>query len=224
MKDLAIRALLIPAALFLAAGAHSAELVDVGGPASLERPGRRPIGSIILMPGGDGYLGIAGDGSIGRLQGNQLIRTRGQYVRAGFAVLSLDASADPAQAVRLMRSVASPVVVVATSRGVSRAPRALAGQPDGLVLTSGMLDAFMASVGSPGALPRTLVVHHRRDGCAVTPPSAVERFAAWAGGRVSIVWLDGGTDAGDPCQAAGHHGFAGLDGSVVSIVTRFARR
>lgn len=219
-----MRRLVIAAALFLATGAQSAERVDVGGPASLERPGRRPIGSIILMPGGDGYLGIAGDGSIGRLQGNQLIRTRGQYVRAGFAVLSLDASADPAQAVRFMRSIASPVVVVATSRGVSRAPRALGGQPDGLVLTSGMLDAFKASVGSPGALPRTLVVHHRHDGCAVTSPSAVEPFAAWGGGRVSVVWLDGGSDAGDACGAAGHHGFAGLDGSVVSVVSRFARR
>jgi hypothetical protein len=41
---------------------------------------------------------------------------------------------------------------------------------------------------------------------------------------VSVAWLDGGADAGDPCQAAGHHGFAGLDGSVVSIVSRFARR
>jgi hypothetical protein len=219
-----MRRLVLAAALFVATGAQSAELVDVGGPASLERPGRRPIGSIVLMPGDDGYLGIAGDGSIGRLQGNQLIRTRGQYVRAGFAVLALDGSADPAQAVRFMRSIASPVVVVATSRGVSRAPRALAGQPDALVLTSGMLDVFKAFVGSPGALPLTLVVHHRHDGCAVTPPSAVEPFAAWGGGRVSVVWLDGGPDAGDPCQAAGHHGFAGLDGSVVSIVSRFARR
>jgi hypothetical protein len=219
-----MRGLVVAAALFLATAAQSAELVDAGGPASLERPGRRPIGSIILMPGGDGYLGIAADGSIGRLQQNQLIRTRGQYVRAGFAVLSLDASADPARAVQFMRSIASPVVVVATSRGVSRAPRALGGQPDGLVLTSGMLDAFKASVGSPGALPRTLVVHHRHDGCATTSPSAVEPFAAWGGGRVSVVWLDGGSDSGDPCQAAGHHGFAGLDGSVVSIVSRFARR
>ncbi|WP_204330628.1 hypothetical protein, partial [Proteus mirabilis] len=73
------------------------------------------------------------------------------------ATLTLDAGASPAQAVAYMRTVARPVVVVATSRGAPRAPAALAGRPDGLVLTSAMLDTFQAYAGSPGALPRTLV-------------------------------------------------------------------
>jgi len=50
----------------------------------------------------------------------------------------------------------------------------------------------------------------------------VEPFAAWAGGRARVVWLTGGIDRGDPCQAGGHHGFAGLDAQVVGQIVAFA--
>ncbi|MGL4285084.1 MAG: alpha/beta hydrolase [Phreatobacter sp.] len=202
---------------------QASELVpQFGSSATLDRPTGRARGSIILMPGGDGRLAIQGDGSIMALRGNQLVRTRQAYAARGYATLTLDAGASPAQAVEYMRTLARPVVVVATSRGATRAPAALAARPDGLVLTSAMLDTFQAYAGSPGALPRTLVIHHRQDGCRVTPPSLVEPFAAWAGGRARVVWLTGGVDRGDPCQAAGHHGFAGLDGQVVSQIVTFA--
>lgn len=211
------------AVLSTCALAQASELVpQFGNSATLDRPAGRPRGSIILMPGGDGRLAIQGDGSVMALRGNQLVRTRQAYAARGFATLTLDAGASPAQAVDYMRTIARPVVVVATSRGATRAPAALAGRPDGLVLTSAMLDTFQAYAGSPAALPRTLVIHHRQDGCRVTPPSLVEPFAAWAGGRVRVVWLTGGVDRGDPCQAGGHHGFAGLDGQVVSQIVAFA--
>jgi hypothetical protein len=45
----------------------------------------------------------------------------------------------------------------------------------------------------------------------------------WSKGKASVIWLDGGADKGDPCQAGGHHGFAGLDGQVVNAVVNFAR-
>ncbi|MBN8941569.1 MAG: alpha/beta hydrolase [Rhizobiales bacterium] len=203
--------------------AQASELIPrFGSTATLDKPTGRPRGSIILMPGGDGRLGIQSDGSITALRGNQLVRTRQAYAARGFATLTLDASASPAQAVEYMRTIARPVVVVATSRGATRAPAALSGRPDGMVLTSAMLDTFQAYAGSPGALPRTLVLHHRQDGCRSTPPSLVEPFAAWAGGRARVVWLTGGVDRGDSCQAGGHHGFAGLDGQVVAQVVGFA--
>ena len=71
-------------------------------------------------------------------------------------------------------------------------------------------------------LPRTLVVHHRHDGCRFTLPSGVQPFLDWSKGKASVVWLDGGANSGDPCQAGGHHGFSGLDAQVVDAVATFA--
>jgi hypothetical protein len=210
------------AILVTPAFAQDKPVPELGGYAVLTSPAGRPRGAIILMPGGDGSLGITGDGRITRLMGNQLVRTRAAYARAGFATLTLDSWGDPAAAVAHMRTIARPVVVVATSRGATRIHRALPARPDAIVITSGMLDAFQQNVGSPGALPPTLIIHHRQDSCRVTLPALVDPFIAWSAGRARVVWLTGGTDQGDPCQAAGHHGFAGLDGQVVSRVTGFA--
>jgi hypothetical protein len=101
-------------------------------------------------------------------------------------------------------------------------PGALAARPSGIVLTAGFLDSVRSTLGSPAALPPTLVVHHRQDGCRHTPPGAVEPFKAWAGAKVRVAWMDGGTNEGDPCQARGYHGFNGLDGEVVATVAQFA--
>lgn len=218
-----MRALIV--SLFLAVTpcmAIAAELLpDLGTDASLERPKGKPRGSIILMPGGDGDLGITSAGDITSLQGNSLIRNRRAFVAGGFATLSLSSSGSPAAAVEAMRKIARPVIVVGTSRAGTRIHRALSA--DGIVLTSGMLDHFSSNVGSPDALPPTLIVHHRQDGCRVTLPGLVPAFQQWAGSRARIVWLDGGANEGDPCQARGHHGFAGIDGKMVGTVLGFAR-
>jgi hypothetical protein len=221
MRDRLLLSFVVVLALCCAAAAAET-IPQFGTFASLERPAGRPRGSIILLPGGNGRLGIQPDGTITALLRNQLVRTRHAYVARGFATLTLDAGADPARAVDHMRSIARPVIVVATSRAATRAPAALAGRPDGLVLTSAMLDVFQSRVGSPAGLPRMLVIHHRQDGCHWTRPALVEPFVAWTGGRARAVWLTGGVDRGDPCQAAGYHGFSGLDAEVVSQVASFA--
>ena len=64
-------------------------------------------------------------------------------------------------------------------------------------------------------MPRTLVVHHREDGCSKTRPEGVEPFIKWAGGRARAVWLSGGVNEGDPCEARAYHGFNGIDGGGV---------
>ncbi len=197
-------------------------VAELGGYGVLTMPKGKPRGSIILMAGGDGSLGISPTGEITRLKGNQLIRTRANYAAAGFATLTLDSWGSPASAVTHMKGIARPVVVVGTSRAATRIHSALGAQPDGIVITSGMLDHFQSNVGSPSSLPPTLIVHHRKDGCRVTSPALVDPFIAWSAGRARVVWLDGGRDEGDPCQAAGYHGFAGIDGQVVSRVTGFA--
>ncbi|HEX5518543.1 MAG TPA: hypothetical protein VFX32_13135 [Pseudolabrys sp.] len=67
------------------------ETVGIGGSnAVLLRPSA-PRASVILMPGGDGYIAAGPGGTIGKLKGNQLVRTRNAYLARGLAVLVVDA-------------------------------------------------------------------------------------------------------------------------------------
>jgi hypothetical protein len=220
--------------VLLISPAHADETVTVGGAqAALIKPNGAPKGSIILMAGGDGRLDIGPNGAIGSLKGNQLVRTRHAYAARGLAVLVPDANVDVAAAVKYMAAIAKPVALAGTSRGTQRAAEGIAAgaRPDALVLTSGFLTpqsgqgvnrhVIRLIGGSPSVLPRTLVVHHRQDGCRYTLPSGVQPFLDWSKGKASVVWLDGGNNNGDPCQAGGHHGFSGLDAQVVNAVADF---
>ncbi len=101
---------------------------------------------------------------------------------------------------------------------------AAGARPDGVVFTAGFMQQVQGILGSPGSLPRTLVVHHREDTCRFTLPGAVEPFVQWSGGKARVVWITGGTSTGDVCEARAYHGFNGVDGKVVSAVAGFARR
>jgi hypothetical protein len=198
------------------------DAVTVGGALALLNKPAAPRAAIVLIPGGDGVLGVRPDGTFAGLAGNQLVRTRKAYVGRGIATLTIDRGVDAAAAVRYMRALSRTVVVVGTSRGTLRVSGALAAGPGGIVLTSGFLDDVRSAIGNPAALPRTLIVHHRRDGCRFTPPTAVDPFKAWGGAKVRVVWMDGGVSVGNPCRARGYHGFNGIDGQVVSAIAGFA--
>ena len=212
------------------ARAQTAETVSVGGSNVVLIKPKAPRASVILMGGGDGYIGAAPGGVVTRLQGNQLVRTRNAYAARGLAVMVADAGTDLNSAVQYMAAIKRPVKVVATSRGTLRAAEGIAAgaRPDAVVLTSGFLSNesggrqnVMSILGSPASMPRTLVIHHRQDGCRTTLPAGVEPFVRWASGKARVIWLNGGSEAGDPCEAQGHHGFAGLDGQVVGAAAGF---
>jgi hypothetical protein len=196
----------------------------------LLKPKGEPAGSLVLLAGSDGNIGVGPNGTV-RRGGNQLVRTREAYAARGFAVLVPDAGVDVAAAVKYMAAVKQPVTLVGTSRGTQRAAEGIAqgARPDALVLTSGFLSpqsglhrSVIALLGSPQRLPRTLVIHHRQDGCRFTSPEGVAPFVKWSGGKASVVWLNGGKSVGDPCGARAHHGFNGLDAEVVAAVSAFA--
>lgn len=206
------------------------ETVTVGGSRAVLIKSGAPRASVILMPGGSGAISPGEHGEINGLQGNQLVRTRKAYAARGLAVLVVDAGIDLSSAVQYMAAIKRPVTVVATSRGTLRAAQGIAAgaRPDALVLTSGFLSAesgsgsnVMSIVGSPSALPRTLVIHHRNDGCRLTAPAGVDPFVKWSAGRARVAWLSGGSSEGDPCEARAYHGFNGLDGQVVGLAAGF---
>lgn len=216
----------IVTAVFVAAQpalAAAEEAVKVGNAYALLNKPAAPQAAVILIPGGDGRMDVRPDGSFGALRGNQLVRTRQAYMGHGVATLTIDAGVDVGTAVEYMRKVAPKVVIAGTSRGTLRAPNGLSARPNGLVLTAGFLADVRARIGSASVLPPTLVVHHRQDGCRKTLPGQVEPFQAWGGGKVKVVWMDGGVNVGDPCEAKAYHGFNGLDGQVVAAVASFAK-
>ena len=60
----------------------------------VDRPAA-PVGSVVLMAGGDGVLDLDAQGNIGSgLRGNHLVRTRAAYVAAGYAVFVPDVASD----------------------------------------------------------------------------------------------------------------------------------
>ena len=212
------------------APAFADETVSIGGSRAVLIKPKAPRASVILMPGGDGAIRAGDQGDVHGLTGNQLVRTRHAYAARGLAVLVADAGTDLNGAVQYMAAIKRPVTVIATSRGTIRAAEGIArgARPDALVLTSGFLSAesgsgqnVMSILGSPASLPRTLVIHHRQDSCRATLPAGVDPFVKWSAGRARAVWVSGGSSEGDPCEAAAHHGFNGLDGQIVGIAGGF---
>lgn len=124
----------------------------------------KPVGSIILLAGGHGNLALGKDGTIGWGAGNQLVRTRAGYAKAGFLTAVADIAPDLKQGkggvpryrwsdnfardigalVKHLRGLKEPVYLVGTSRAalsVAKAAVTLSGaeRPDAIVVTSGML-------------------------------------------------------------------------------------
>jgi len=207
--------------------AQAEEVVDLGGSflgngrALLNQPAGKARAGLVLLTGGDGYVGIGADGSVAR-SGNWIVRTRGAYARSGIASITLDGGADPAKAVEYMRRIAPRVIVVAMSRGALKVADTLSARPDGVVFASSILDGARGMIGDPGRLPPTLIIHHRQDSCRLTLPDSAVTFQQWTGGKARLVWIDGGSSTGDPCQARAYHGFIGREGQVVSTITSFA--
>ena len=222
--------LTVALSLFVCAAAFADETVSIGGSRAVLIKPKSPHASVILMPGGSGAIQAGEHGEINGLRGNQLVRTRHAYAARGLAVLVVDAGTDLGSAVKYMAAIKRPVTVIATSRGTQRAAQGIAGgaRPDALVLTSGFLSPESGSgqnvesiLGSPSALPRTLVIHHRDDACKYTLPAGVEPFIKWSAGRARVRWVSGGGNQGDACQAFAHHGFNGLDGQIVGMAGGF---
>jgi len=216
------------------AGAACAEVpeqgVQAGGVNAVLIKPKSPRASIILLAGGDGVLGISGSGEITRLQGNQLVRTRQAYAARGFAVLLPDNGFDLSALVANMGQIKRPVAVVRQqprhpARGARHRRRRASRPPCADIRIfvrrlgrqrqrgqyhwiAGGSAANVDRASSAGRLPLDAARRGR----------PVHRLGARQGqGRLAV----GRRRSGNPCEADAHHGFAGIDGQVVSAVSGF---
>jgi dienelactone hydrolase len=223
-----LRAALLALLIATALPAWAAESVLTLAPRSgvtlrvlVDRPAA-PVGSVVLMAGGDGVLDLDAQGNIGSgLRGNHLVRTRADYVKAGYAVFVPDVASDQrgtrgyrfgtdyandvAAVIAEARKVAPPVGIVGTSRGALSVAALFTKQsavrPDAAVISSGVLlgnEGGTGSASTMGDVSRinvpVMLLRHRFDACRVTPPADADRFKALLTGapKVDVVTLDGG--------------------------------
>lgn len=209
----------------------------------LAAPGA-PRAVLVMLPGGAGDVGLHPDGRLAH-GANFLVRTRARFVEAGFAVLIPDAAgtrnlrgrrSTPAYG-DLVRALAAyagketgaPVFLAGTSQGAiaaaNGAARAQPGEVAGLVLTEAVsvlggsretvFDVDLAAVRVP-----VLIVANRDDACPVSPPDRAPRIAAALTGAPSVTVAEvSGGRAGKACGSLSPHGYLGIEGEVVDIVS-----
>jgi pimeloyl-ACP methyl ester carboxylesterase len=251
---------LLAAAFAGAAGAQSEQVVDVPTRSGVTQrfiylapPDAKA--AVVLFSGGNGGLQIAEDGKLGGGSGNFLVRSRQLFAEQRLAVAVIDAPSDrqtppflggqrqrPEHAADVKAVIAwlrqkspLPVWLIGTSRGTQSVAYVAArladgGGPDGIVLTSTVLDdrrsrAVPEMPLESLAIP-VLVVHHEQDGCRVTlfsdVPRLMEKLAS--NPRKELMTFSGGLNQGDPCQARAYHGFNGLEREVVQAIAAWILR
>lgn len=205
----------------------------------------RPTATIVMLPGGDGDIGIERDGDL-RHDRNFVVRTRMLWAARGYAVVIPDAVDDAN--LRGLRSagdyatlighvvafahdtVKAPVFLLGTSQGaiaaMNGAAHARRGAVAGLVLTESVsvrggsgetvFDADPEAVRVPA-----LVVANRDDRCKVAPPSLAPKIAAamTASPDVRVIYVSGGRKQSDSdCGSLTPHGYDGIEEAVVGRI------
>jgi len=188
-----------------------------------------PAGSVILIPGGPTTQTID-DGGRPSMGGNFLMRVRGQFVDAGFAVAYLEDPSDLRPAIARLRRIARPVFLVGTSNGTGVAARIAstlgADGPDGVVLTSTVTQvsqqrSFSAAAADVARITvPVLFVHNRNDGCSVSPPSGVTTLMARFPKDADVTRIDVASTRrdGGRCEGFSPHGYLGIETEVVDKI------
>ena len=206
----------------------------------------RPLGTLLLLPGGDGWYGHVVDGMPGG--SNFLVRSTPAFLASGFNVAIFGESSDvdglsyeervTAQHAADVNAVIdhvltlspAPLWLVGTSRGtISATVATIARQTPGitgLVLTSSItLPGHIGTIQEQalGAIRvPVLVIHHARDACSVCPVSEVGRIEQRlvnAPVRKTMIVDGGGHPRGRTCGALHWHGYIGMEQQVVDTIT-----
>lgn len=216
--------------------------------ALLELP-PHPLGIVVLLPGGNGSVGVSNDGGV-RNNRNFLVRTRNAWIANGYGYLLVDAPQDApsllgtrhtkeyaavvAAVVKRVRKLGIPVLLMGTSQGSIAAASGAAllkTTVAGVVLTS-----TVAAMGSSGetvfdaalnqiAVP-VLIVDDTEDRCPSSPPAASDRIAAalTASPLVEQEHFSSSASDGEECGPFSPHGYFRIEEAVVDRVGAWFRR
>jgi hypothetical protein len=214
--------------------------------------GQQARAILLLLPGGDGIIDLDSGGGVHQLGRNFLVRTIGQWVAQGFAVVLPDAPNEtsltgqrhlPAYADAISRAIdfgrsyaALPVWLIGTSLGTTAAVNGaahLGAKVSGAVLTSPATrrtDSSGETIfdAEPGAVAvPALVVGNEYDTCPETPPGNAPMVlsALTRSPRKELVMVRSGEIAkrSDPCQGMSPHGYLGIEGTVVQRISEWIR-
>ncbi len=212
----------------------------------------KPIGNVLLFPGGAGGFGRVENGKPNG--GNFLVRSHTEFRNAGYNVAIMGRPSDvedlsyenritdwhlkdvKAAIDAVKTKNALPIWLIGTSRGtVSIAHTAIHHRDEriaGIVLSSSIVN-YKAT----GALPKqkladiivpTLLVHHAKDACHHCLPHEVKPLLAQLtrAPRKALIMIDGGhSPTGDVCQAQHWHGFVNYEAETVKqMVDWMAKR
>ena len=205
----------------------------------------RPRGSIVMLPGGAGDVGVESDGDV-RHDDNFVVRTRAMWMARGYAVIipdtidranlrGLRSSASYADVVARLVAFAhgrapGPVFLLGTSQGsiaaMNGAAHARPGSVAGVVLTESVsvqggshetvFDADPQDVRIPA-----LIVANRDDTCRVAPPADAARIkqALAHSPDARIAYVSGGqTRSDNACGSLTPHGYFGIEPQIVALI------
>ncbi|WP_019903565.1 hypothetical protein [Methylobacterium sp. 77] len=204
----------------------------------------KPRGAIVMLPGGDGDVGIARDGGL-RHGNNFVVRTRALWLARGYVVLIPDTMSHAslrgarstlsyglfvADLVRLAHAQSpGPVFLLGTSQGsiaaMNGASRLGPDQIAGVIMTESVsrmgksgetvFDASPDRVHVPA-----LIVANERDACAVSPPADADLIASAlsASPAVTVLHVRGGASCARPCGSLSPHGYLGMESDLVADI------
>jgi pimeloyl-ACP methyl ester carboxylesterase len=206
---------------------------------------------LVLLPGGDGIIGLDNGGAGHQLGSNFLVRTIGQWVGQGFDVILPDAPNGtslvgrrhlPAYAEAIGKVIdfgrsqaALPVWLIGTSQGSTAAVNGaahLGSKVSGGILTSSVTRPGKAGEtifdAEPGviAVP-ILVISNEYDTCAQTPPgdAPIVLLALTRAPRKELVMVTSSQIAkrADPCGGMSPHGYLAIETMVVQRISDWIR-
>jgi pimeloyl-ACP methyl ester carboxylesterase len=236
--------LLVPSCLSAQAGGPGAAAPPSGEPRVLYARPQAPRGTVVMLPGGAGDIGVDEDGDAAHGK-NFVVRTRDLWLAHGYAVMIPDA--EDGQNLRGLRNTPEygkivqdlvraastrapgPVFLLGTSQGtvaaVNGAARLSKAELAGVILTESVsrhsksgetvFDASPERVTAP-----VLVVANRDSACRVAPPEDAPRIAAAMTGaaEVRVIYVQGGVTRSWACGSESPHGYFGIENTVVDQI------
>lgn len=186
---------------------------------------------LIVMPGGNGTIGLKKneDGTpFYNGKGNFLIRSRGIFADNDIAVVVIDRGRSLDRMRGVIKDLRSKfphtkIFIAGTSLSTTETiymAENMDGEVAGFIHTSSI--SAIGGLDTRNRKSRNLIVSHKYDGCRVTRPSSSIENSEQYGTELFLV--EGGIDEGDPCQAAGYHGYRGIEQEVVEKIKAWMRR